>query len=143
MQWYKLPARRPARWLVSLAKIEVWGGADEAAILSFWWCILFAVGILVYSVMIEGRLDKKTNDWVKYAFILQVKGELSTDQLQYYLKKAWPYTDCRRSRIASICCRKSIFTTIDLGNKQKAHSFHGDLQIDPRVKRIWLEKLSL
>jgi hypothetical protein len=83
------------------------------------------------------------NDWVKYAFILQVKGELSTEELQFYLKKAWPHLDCRTSRIASICCRKSIFTTNKIKRKQRTHTFQGELNINSRTEEAWLEKLSL
>ena len=38
-------------------------------------------------MQINGKLDQKKNDYVKYAFILKEKGELSTNELQYWVKK--------------------------------------------------------
>lgn len=95
------------------------------------------------SMIIKGRLDRKKNDFVKYAFILQEKGDLSIDQLQFYIKNAFPAVDCCRSRIASICGRKSIFSTNYHTNKLKTHTFEGQIPIDPRIKEVWRERLSL
>lgn len=92
---------------------------------------------------IKGKLDKKKNDYVKYAFILKHKGQLSTDELQYFLKNAFPFVDCSRSRIAHIVSRKDVFTSITIARKQKAHTFEGDIPINPRVEAAWLERLSL
>jgi len=94
-------------------------------------------------MQINGKLDKKKNDYVKYAFILKEKGELSTNELQYWVKNTFPFVDCSKNRITSIVCRKSIFTTRKIGNKQNSHSYSGDIPISKRVKTQWLEKLSL
>ena len=94
-------------------------------------------------MQIYGKLDKKKNDYVKYAFILKEKGELSTNELQYWVKNTFPFVDCSKNRISAIVCRKSIFITRQIGQKQKAHSYSGDIPISKRVKTQWLEKLSL
>jgi pyrroloquinoline quinone (PQQ) biosynthesis protein C len=94
-------------------------------------------------MQIEGKLDRKKNDYVKYAFILQQKGQLSTEELQYYLKNAFPFVDCSRSRLAHILSRKTIFTSITIARKKKAHTFNGNIPISPRVQAKWLERLSL
>lgn len=94
-------------------------------------------------MQINGKLDKKKNDYVKYAFILKEKGELSTNELQYWVKNTFPFVDCSKNRITSIVCRKSIFTTRKIGNKQNSHSYYGDIPISKQVKTKWLEKLSL
>lgn len=94
-------------------------------------------------MQINGKLDQKKNDYVKYAFILKEKGELSTNELQYWVKNTFPFVDCSKNRISAIVCRKSIFITRQIGQKQKAHSYSGDIPISKRVKTQWLEKLSL
>jgi hypothetical protein len=94
-------------------------------------------------MQITGKLDQKKNDYVKYAFILKEKGELSTDELQHWVKITFPFIDCSMNRISAIVCRKSIFITKKIGNKQNSHSYSGDIPISKRVKTQWLEKLSL
>ncbi len=93
-------------------------------------------------MQIKGKLDQKKNDYVKYAFILKEKGQLSTDELQFWVKNTFPFIDCSTARISAIVCRKAIFLTIKTGNKSKSHSYDGTIPISPRVKAVWLEKLS-